>query len=94
MPAFEDPALYLADYGLACIAGAQQFMGILDQPAQVLPGEFAGAHTVEYTLTYISAQASLARNASISVGGVAYTVRTAPMALSDGTFSQALLSKT
>lgn len=89
----EDLAPFISDFGLPCIAGAQQFMGLLDQPDELQQLQRGGAHTREYNLTYISTQATLTRGEAVAVAGVAYSVREAPRQVGDGAFSAVLLSK-
>lgn len=89
----EDLDLFLSEDGLPCVFGAQQFLGILDQPAQVLDFEPAKAQSIEYELRFITAQASLVRQQSGTVAGVAYSVRSAPRQIGDGAFSLVILTK-
>ncbi len=89
----EDLDLFLSEDGLACVFGAQEFLGILDQPAQILDFEPAKAQSVEYQLRFITSQASLARGATGTVAGVAYSVRSAPRQIGDGAFSLVTLTK-
>jgi hypothetical protein len=89
----EDLDIFLSEDGLPCVFGAQSFLGILDQPAQVLDFEPARVQTIEYELRFISTQASLSRGESGTVGGIAYTVRSAPRQVGDGAFSLVTLTK-
>lgn len=85
---------YLADFGVVCIAGPITFLGILDQPDELVELQHAGAHSREHELTYRTTAVVLVRNQAITVAGVAYTVREAPRQIDDGAFSRALLSRT
>lgn len=89
----EDLDLFMSEDGLPCVFGAQSFLGILDQPAQVLDFEPAKVQTIEYELRFISAQASLSRGEAGTVGGVAFIVRSAPRPIGDGAFSLVTLTK-
>lgn len=89
----EDLSVFLADFGVPCIAGAAQFMGLLDQPDQLLDLQRASAHSRQYELTYRTAQAVLVRDQAVTVNGGAYTVREAPRQVDDGAFSRVLLTK-
>lgn len=93
MPPVEDLSGFLRDWGVPCIAGAQQFLGMLDQPDEVLSLERARIHSRQYDLTYITAEATLHEGDPLTVDGVAYTVREAPRQVDDGAFSRVLLSK-
>lgn len=93
MPFAEDLDVFLADFGVPCIAGAQQFVGLLDQPDELLTFPRADAHSRQYELTYRGDKASLSRDQAVSVNGVAFTVREAPRQVDDGAFSRVLLSK-
>lgn len=94
MPFIEDLAIFLADFGLPCTAGAVSFVGLLDQPDEILALGRADAHSRQYELTYRSDQVTLTRGQAVVVSFVAYTVREAPRQVGDGAFSRALLSKT
>ena len=89
----EDLDLFLSEDGLPCVFGGQSFLGILDQPAQIVDFEPVKAHTIEYELRFISTQASLSSNEAGTVGGIAYTVRSAPRPIGDGAFSLVTLNK-
>lgn len=89
----EDLAVFLADFGLPCVAGGVSFLGLLDQPDELLELQRASAHSRQYELKYCTADVTLARDASLTVNGVAYTVREAPRQVDDGAFSRALLTK-
>jgi hypothetical protein len=94
MAIVEDLGAFLADFGVPCVFGAQQFLALLDQPDEILELPRAAAHSRQYLITYRTAQATLARGDAGSVEGAAYTVREAPRQVDDGAFTQALLSKT
>lgn len=89
----EDLDLFLSEDGLPCVFGAQSFLGILDQPAQVLDFEPTKVQTIEYELRFITSQASLTRGETGTVAGVAYSVRSAPRQIGDGAFSLVTLTK-
>jgi hypothetical protein len=88
----EDLGMFLADFGLTCVAGATQAIGILDTPSQVISDGMV--LTTDYTLTTRSSDfGSLVRGDSITVGGTAFTVRET-MLIDDGAFVQIALQKT
>lgn len=89
----EDLAPYIADFGVPCVFGVQQFSGLLDQPDELMQLQRGNALSREYSLTYITAQATLARGTTGTVSGVAFSVREAPHQVGDGAFSTVLLSK-
>ena len=94
MPFAEDPSLYLADFGVACVGpGAVAFTALLNQPDELVQLADVGAISRSYELTYPSAAITLQRASAVTVQGVAYSVREAPRQLSDGLFSSAMLTK-
>lgn len=89
----EDTQAFLDDWGKPCQAGATQFIGMLDQPDEILSLQRVNVHSRQYELTYATASVTLARDVSITVDGQAFTVREAPRQFDDGAFSRALLTK-
>lgn len=89
----EDLDAFLADFGQPCHTEGTAFMGLLDQPDEVMPLSRAGAHSRQTLLTYRSDAVQLAREAAVFVKDVAYVVREAPRQLGDGAFSSVLLSR-
>jgi hypothetical protein len=89
----EDLSVFLADFGVPCIAGAASFLGILDQPDEIEQLGYAPVQSTDYALMYTTVQATLRRGDAITVNNVAYTVREAPRQQGDGAFSRVLLSK-
>jgi hypothetical protein len=88
----EDLDIFLADFGVSCIAGAVTANGILDMPSQILSDGMV--LSTDYTLTARASNfGSLIRGNSITVDGVAYTVRET-MLIDDGKFVQIALQKT
>lgn len=88
----EDLGIFLDDFGVSCTAGAVTALGILDMPSQVLAGEMV--LSTDYTLTAKASDfGALIRGDSITVDGIAYTVREA-MLIDDGRFVQLGLQKT
>jgi hypothetical protein len=94
MALLEDLGAFLADFGVPCVAGASQFLALLDQPDEILDLGHASAHSRQYLITYRTSDATLTRGATVAVNSVAYTVREAPRQVDDGAFSRCLLSKT
>ncbi len=84
-------SVFLQDFGQPVVWGALSTIGTLDMPTQEVLG-----HTIlttDYRLIYDTATLpGLDAGAAISVGGIAYVVRSARM-LSDGVFSEAIMSK-
>lgn len=89
----EDPSAFLADCGLPCTAGSASFLGLLDQPDELLQLQRAGALSRQYELTFITADVVLTRDQTVTVNGQAYTTREAPRQVDDGVFSRVLLTK-
>ena len=90
----EDLSVFLADFGVPCIFGAQQFLALPGEPDELVNLQRASGHSREYSITYRTDQATLARGAAGTVDGVAYTVREVPRQLGDGAFTQAMLTRT
>lgn len=89
----EDLDAFLDDFGLPCMAEGTSFMGLLDQPDELLQVARAGAHSRQTLLTYRSDAVELAREVPVLVKGVAHVVREAPRQLGDGAFSRVLLTR-
>lgn len=88
----EDLDIFLADFGVSCTAGAVTANGILDMPSQILSDGMV--LSTDYTLTARASNfGTLIRGSSITVDGVAYTVRET-MLIDDGKFVQIALQKT
>lgn len=88
----EDLDIFLADFGVSCTAGAVTANGILDMPSQILSDGMV--LSTDYTLTARASNfGNLIRGNSITVDGVAYTVRET-MLIDDGKFVQIALQKT
>lgn len=93
MAAFDDPAAYLADFGVACQAGTTQFRGLLDAPDALRQLADAAAVSRDYLLTYPTASVTLKRADSVVVDGAEYKVREVPRQVGDGTFAEATLTR-
>ena len=88
----DDATLFLADFGVSVTAGAVSGLGILDQNSEMLLGD--QVVSVDYALTcQASLFGGLNYGSAISVAGVNYQVRHAPMRLDDGTFVVVPLAK-
>ena len=88
----EDPTDFLADFGVPVIAGAVEGLGILD-----MPGEYVADGRVitnEYLLRAETSKfGSLTYGDSVTVDGLNYAVREAPLTVDDGVFCLVLLTK-
>lgn len=92
MPLSEDLSVFLNDFGVSCTAGAVSALGILDMPSEVLAGGMV--LSTDYALTARAADfGHLKYNDSITVAGVAYTVRETRL-VDDGAFVEIGLQKT
>lgn len=89
----EDLDAFLADFGVPCMADGVQFLGLLDQPDELVQLQRVSLHSRQYELTYITDRVALTRDQAVTVAGQAYTVREAPRQLDDGAFSRVLISK-
>lgn len=84
-------AVFLQDWGVPVVYGTQNATGILDMPSQILDGGMVVS--TDYKLTFSTADLpGLDAEDSLIVNGAAYTVRNVRM-MSDGAFSEAILSK-
>lgn len=95
MPMPEDLAVFFDPAGFAStvVWGTTTAAGILDTPAEDILG--GRGVSVEYALTLpAGALPGIARGASITVGGVAYTLRENPRPLDDGVLVRLILTKT
>ena len=91
MPLTEDLSGFFNDFGVSCTAGAVTALGILDMPTQVLAGD--RVLSTDYTLTAKASDfGSLLYGDSITVAGVAYTVREARL-IDDGAIVELGLQK-
>jgi riboflavin synthase alpha subunit len=87
----EDPAIFLADFGVAVTSGAVSGVGILDMPGEVIMDNMV--ISTDYTLrTDAATFGSLSYGASVTVNGVAYTVRENRL-LDDGVFCEISLQR-
>lgn len=98
MALVEDLDAFLADWGVICsTASTPQFLGMVDQPDQLMDLQRVSAHSRQYELTYVTSSVSLARDMPVTVtegpAAGSYTVREAPRQVDDGAFSTVLLSK-
>jgi hypothetical protein len=85
------PDVYLADFGVDCVAGSVTGKGILDMPTEMVAGGMV--LSTDYTLTAKAADfGSLIYDSQINVNGVAYTVRETRL-VGDGTFCELSLQR-
>ena len=94
--AFTEPAAsinaMLNDFGVSCTSGGTIGKGVLNQPDQVLAGDFI--MSTDYVLRAKTSDfGSLIAGASITVDSVSYTVREVRK-LNDGTFCELSIQKT
>ena len=88
----EDPTDFLNDFGVTVTANGTTGLGILDMPGQyVADGRVI---TNEYLLRAETSKfGSVTYGDSMTVAGVAYEVREAPLLVDDGVFCLVLLTK-
>jgi len=85
------PDVYLADFGVDCVAGSVTGKGILDMPTEMVAGGMV--LSTDYTLTAKAADfGGLIYDSQINVNGVAYTVRETRL-VGDGTFCELSLQR-
>lgn len=95
MPFAETPAVFLADFGVPCVANGRSFTGILDTPDDMLNAAGVNYLSTGYLLTMRTLDATAAGLLSgntVTVNGVAYVARDV-MLVDDGTFTHVNLSK-
>ena len=87
----EELSSFFNYFGVSCTAGAVSALGILDMPTQVLAGD--QVLSTDYTLTAKASDfGNLLYGDSITVAGVAYTVREARL-IDDGAIVELGLQK-
>ena len=87
----EDLQPFLVDFGVTCVYGSQSALVLLDQPGELVLSD--AQLTVDYQMTYASTDLSgLKHGDSVTVDGVAYTVRV-PKPIEDGRFKVAGLKR-
>jgi hypothetical protein len=90
----EDLDAFLADFGVPCMAASVAFLGLLDQPDELMQLGRAAASSRQYELTFRSDAVALARDAVVLVRGTEHVAREAPHQIGDGAFSRVLLTRT
>lgn len=87
----DDPAIYLADFGVDVVAGTTTGLGILDMPSEVIIDN--QIITTDYALTCEASKfGDLLYGSQITVNGAAYEVRSTVL-LTDGAFVQLSLQR-
>jgi hypothetical protein len=88
----EDLSIFLADFGLPVVAGANSGLGILDMPGEyVLNDRVINNHHV--LMAESLKFGGLSYGDSLTVDGLSYRVREGPLKLSDGAFCAILLEQ-
>lgn len=91
----EDPAVFLADFGVACACNGVSFTAILDQPDDPMQMAGVGVLSTMYQLTASRADvmaAAIKSGNALNADGTAFTVRSV-MSISDGAFFNITLSR-
>jgi riboflavin synthase alpha subunit len=91
----ENLDVFLGDFGVPCTAGGQSFLGLLDQPGEVMGLGQTEAVSIAYVLTVKTSAATAANlrsGSSVTANGVAYTVRER-LPEDDGAFTRFTLRK-
>lgn len=87
----EDPTAFLSDFGVTVTSGQISGLGILDMPGEYVAGD--RVITTEYVLRAETSKfGDLSYEDPITVDGISYTVREAPLLVDDGVFCLLLLS--
>ena len=91
----EDPAVFLADFGVPCTSNGVPFTGVLDTPDQTLSMAGVNVLSTMYALTVKTADvtaAAIATGSAVTVNGAPFVVRDTVLQ-DDGVFSILTLSK-
>lgn len=91
----ENLDIFVREFGVACVAGGQTFLGILGQPDDQLLMGGVNVLSTMYELTAKSsdlAALAIKTKTSIVISTIAYEVRDV-MLMDDGAFSKLTLSK-
>ena len=87
----EDPAIFLADFGVTVTSGAVSGMGILDMPGEVILDGMV--ISTDYRVRCLASLfGGIGYGAGLTVDGEAYTVRENRL-VDDGTFCEITLQK-
>lgn len=91
----ENPDVFLADFGVPCIANGQSFIGILDTPDETMNMGGVNVLSTMYTLQCKSSVAqalAIGTGSSVTANGMAFVVRDLVLE-DDGVFCHLTLSK-
>lgn len=87
--------IFLADFGVPCVANGRNFTGVLDMPDETMNMAGVNVLSTMYACTIKTADslaASLASGTAITVNAVAYVIRDVVL-LEDGAFTQLAMSR-
>jgi hypothetical protein len=91
----ENRAVFLRDFGVACVANGRSFTGLLDTPDETMNMAGVNVMSTMYQCTVDSAAAQAAGLASgnnVTVNGQPYVIRDVVL-IDDGAFTNLTLSK-
>lgn len=87
----EDPSVFLADFGVPVTLGAVSGYGVLDMPSEIVADGVV--LTTDYKVTCLTSVFGSAKyNDTVTVSGVAYTVRET-LLVDDGVFCTIMLMR-
>jgi hypothetical protein len=87
----DDPAIYMADFGVTVVSGAISGLGIFDMPSEMIIDN--QIITTDYTLTCAASEfGHLLYGSKLTVNGALYSVR-ATQLVHDGVFVQISLQR-
>jgi hypothetical protein len=89
----EDNSQYLADFGVVCVSGGVTFTALFDQPDTDFNVGNATFQSREYKITYLTSAVNLKTADVVIVSGANYFLRNYPNTVDDGTWCEAILSK-
>ena len=87
--------VFLADFGVPCVANGHTFTGLLDMPDETMNMAGVNVMSTMYVCTIKTSDgltASLASGTAITVNAAAYVIRDVVL-LEDGSFTQLAMSR-
>ena len=89
----EDHTQYLADFGVSCVANGTAFLAMFDMPDDDFNVGNATFQSREYKITYLTSNVTLKTADVVTINGASYFVRNYPNTIDDGSWCEAMLSK-
>ena len=89
----EDNSQYFADFGVSCVSGGVTFSALFDMPDNDFNVGNATFQSREYKITYLTSAINLKTADVVVIAGANYFLRNYPNTIDDGTWCEAVLSK-